>query len=416
MDGINTRAEVGQRVRRLRERAGKSRATLAGLVGRSEDWIKFIENGKRGLPMPMAVRLARVLGARDLTEIYGADLSAPITTVEKPSHPQAQAVGQALTEWPTWDGEPPVVDHYKIAVNRAWRAWHSSPNQRTATGEALPELIRTGRAAIASQPPVSHANPDRSAGTNLREARIALASTYNLAQAFLAWQSDARAWYWLSVDRGRQVGEDADDPVSRGTGAWYSAHTLRAEDRAEEALDILRRAAAELKPLLTDGDNDTMATYGLLHMCQATTAARCNRDPSAWVAWEEADRVVSALPKDYVHPSTIFGRSYVDVHKTVIASELGDTSEVLRHADAVKTESVPSRLWGATQLVYVAQALHRRRDASAVVPLLQAERESAESVQFSMPARQILTELATTGIGPARTEASEMAHRLGVLV
>jgi transcriptional regulator with XRE-family HTH domain len=415
MTDPTARAEVGRRVRKLREHAGKSRATLAGLVGRSEDWLKFIENGKRGLPLAMAARVARELGATDLTQIFGADLSAPITTVEKPSHAGAQAVGQALTEWPAWDGPPPVVEHYQIAVDKAWRAWHTSQAQRTDTGRVLPDLIRTGRAAVAGHHPISHAvlddgNPD------LRAARVALAATYNLAQAYLAWQADARAWYWLSVDRGRQLAEESDDATARSTSAFYGAHTLRAEGRADEAIDILTRAARELEPLLADADNDTRATYGLVHMITATTMARCNRDPSAWTHWEEADRIVGTLPAGYVHSATIFGRAYVDLHKTVIAAELGDSGEALRHAESVKVEQIPSRQWGASVLVHVAQALHYRRDSATIVPLLQAERQSAESVQFSMPARHMLTELATSGRGPVRGEASELAHRLGVLV
>jgi transcriptional regulator with XRE-family HTH domain len=55
-----------------RERAGKSRAVLGGLVGRSAEWVKALETGRLLTPrLPMLIRLAEVLGIDDLSALTG---------------------------------------------------------------------------------------------------------------------------------------------------------------------------------------------------------------------------------------------------------------------------------------------------------------------------------------------------------
>ncbi|MFF3568601.1 helix-turn-helix domain-containing protein [Nocardia jiangxiensis] len=62
---------IGERIQIIRTRTGKSRAVVAGLVGRSEDWLRDVEKGRLQNPPPldMLLQLAQVLGVRDLTEI-----------------------------------------------------------------------------------------------------------------------------------------------------------------------------------------------------------------------------------------------------------------------------------------------------------------------------------------------------------
>ncbi|MCP2170373.1 hypothetical protein LX83_007264 [Goodfellowiella coeruleoviolacea] len=378
---------------------------MAGLVGKSEDWLKLIEAGKRGLPLPAAVKLARLLGVTDLSEIYGTDLSAPLKVVDRPTHPQAAAVSHALSAYLIQDAEPTPVADYVAAVDAAWRNWQLSPTQRSDAGAVLPTLILTGRAAVAAYQ-----------GSDRRTAQVALAAVYHLAQAFFAWQQDASQWVWLSAVRGLETGEAADDLVARATGVFYYAHVLRSAGRADEALDMLRLVVDELEPLLADGDDEVRALWGVLQMCRASTAARYNHDASAWTYWEQADRVVSSLPKNYAHPWHLFGRSFVDLHKTVLSVCLGDNGEAIRHSDSFQVEKVPSRLWAASHLVNVARAYHQKRDNAALLPLLQAERYSPEAVRFNVSAREIVSDIAAAGRGPLRAEAVEVAHRLQIAV
>jgi transcriptional regulator with XRE-family HTH domain len=53
---------VGQRIKFHRQRAGKTRPVLGGLVGKSPEWVKAVETGRILPPrLPMLDRLARVL-------------------------------------------------------------------------------------------------------------------------------------------------------------------------------------------------------------------------------------------------------------------------------------------------------------------------------------------------------------------
>ncbi|APU14807.1 MULTISPECIES: helix-turn-helix domain-containing protein [Actinoalloteichus] len=398
------RRDVGSRLRRHRERSGKSRAVLAGLVGKSEDWLKKIERGERGLPLGMAAQVARELGIRDLAALYGGDLSAPVQIAECPAHPAAEMVGHALTEYLPDTEAAPSVDHYTAAVARAWRDWHSSPTQRTYAAGELPGLIRAGRAAVRE-----------SEGDARKRARGALADVYHLCQAYLAWQENGRHWYWLSVDRGQQTGEDADDPAARAASLLYSSFALRVTDRAEQALEMLETATRTLDPRLADGDDETRALWGAVQLARASTTARQLKDPSAWVHWERAATVVDTLSPHYGHHHHGFSRQHVDLHKTWIAQSLGDATEALRHADDVDVDAIPSRSWQASHLVNVSRALHQQRDSGALIPLLQAERYSSEALRFSVSARDVVISLATTGRSTIRSEATRLAERLDIL-
>ncbi|SHF13782.1 helix-turn-helix domain-containing protein [Streptoalloteichus hindustanus] len=399
-------ATIGARVRRLREHAGKSRAALAGLLGKSEDWLKKIERGDRGLTVQMATCLARQLGVRDLREIYGDELAGPIATTDRPGHPLANAVGLALTTYLAPTDKPVALDHLQSRVDSTWRTWHTSPTMRTDVGEALPSLLTAARAAVTSV----------SSDTDRRKARFVLSEAYHLGQAFLAWVDGASHWYWLTVDRGLQMGEDADDPVARAAGLMYYAFALRVVGQPEGALDVLNTAVEALDPVLDAGDPDVWGMRGALHLAVASTTARHLGDPSAWVAVEEADRVAARLPKGYVHPRHPFSRSHVDLHRCWVAQCLGDTTDALRHADTIEPDDIPSRVWQAQHLITVARAYHQRRDTTALLPLVQAERYSREAVQFSMPAREVIIDLARNGRDAVRREANALAQRVKVLV
>ena len=41
---------IGERIQTIRTRTGKSRAVVAGLVGRSEEWLRDVERGRQGAP------------------------------------------------------------------------------------------------------------------------------------------------------------------------------------------------------------------------------------------------------------------------------------------------------------------------------------------------------------------------------
>ncbi|WP_040751612.1 helix-turn-helix domain-containing protein, partial [Nocardia transvalensis] len=72
-DDVLAAQAIGERIQQIRMRTGKSRAVVAGLVGRSEEWLKKVEKGQLAHPpsIEVLVQIGRALGVRDLTEITG---------------------------------------------------------------------------------------------------------------------------------------------------------------------------------------------------------------------------------------------------------------------------------------------------------------------------------------------------------
>ncbi|MBB5154916.1 hypothetical protein [Saccharopolyspora phatthalungensis] len=266
----------------------------------------------------------------------------------------------------------------------------------------MPGLIRAGRSSVRAHE-----------GDEKRAARAALADVMHLGQAYLAWQGTAHHWYWLTVDKGYSLGEDADAPMAYAAGLMYSAFAFRTTGRPEQALDLLRLATDALNPFLETGADEARGLWGAIQLARASTTARHFGDPSAWVHWEDANRMVSLLPESYAHHHG-YSAGHVALHRTWIAQALGDASEAIRSADAVNIESIPSRNWRASHLVHLSRALHQQRDSGALIPLIQAERHSAESIQFNMAAREVVSHLVHHGPMSVRSEAAQLAERLGI--
>ncbi|MFI6820614.1 helix-turn-helix transcriptional regulator [Micromonospora sp. NPDC050187] len=392
----------GQRVERLRRAAGLSRERLAGLAGLSPTTVKFIENGRRSLTLRAAQQLAPHLGVRDLADLFGP--SVTLSLDGRPSHPAVEDVRRALTAWHiTVDGPPESPEYLRGAVDSAWQTWHTSRLQRTEAGLILPGLLdSTQRAARL------HTGEDRRASLAL------LAQAYHLAQAYLAWHGD-RELCWLTVDRGMTAALDADDLLAIAQSIWYAAHLLRAVGRGDEALDRLREARALIEPKVGDGGVEYAEMLADLNLCAALTRARTG-DQGAWSDWDTARQVVErALPDGYVGLRTRVSRPLVDVYAVMCAVDLGDPDEAQRRAHALDPMSIPSTERRGRHYVELARSADLEGAPEAALHLLgRAEATSPETVRYSPAAQDMLVRLTREAPASVRSEAVELARRVGV--
>jgi transcriptional regulator with XRE-family HTH domain len=76
-----------------------SRPVLAGLVGKSAEWVKAVENGRLLAPrLPLLIRIAEILQVSDLADLTGEQrLSA--ATYTKAGHEALPAVAAALADY-----------------------------------------------------------------------------------------------------------------------------------------------------------------------------------------------------------------------------------------------------------------------------------------------------------------------------
>lgn len=394
---------VGERVKALRKNRGLSRERLAGMAEVSAPLIKSIETGLRALTLRTAQRIAPHLGVQDLGELYGAFVRLSLDG--RPPHPDVPKVRQSLTTWRSRvDGPAESAEYLRGAVEAAWTTWHRSRQQRTEAGAVLPGLLdQTQRAARV------HVGDER------RRALVALADTYHLAQAFLAWHGE-RELLWLAVDRGVTAAQDADDPLAMAWSAFYASHLLRAVGRSEEALVQLRDASLLVEAQAADGHLPAAEALASLRLCAALTRARAG-DQGAWVEWEAGREVVHRLLPAGHQPRSTFpvDRELVEVHAAMIAVELGDPDEARRRTHDFDPARIASTPWRATHLISLARSADLDGSREATLHLLsRAVDASPEAVQFSPIARDMVQRMVQEAGASIRTEVDTLARRVGV--
>lgn len=398
---------IGRRIQVIRERRGMSHPVVAGLIGRTPDWLKKIETGVRQPPrLDMLIRLAEVLGVQDITDLTGDRSEVTIGMLRRESHDAVPAIREAIEEtlFAISDVPPPGVEDLSQRTAQAWTLWHTSPSPRTDVGRVLPQLIRDGRHAARILE-----------GNDRRRAHAALSSTYALSEQVLAWVSDP-ALLWLSADRCMAAAEQADAPDILTGAAWVLGNVWRATGREEDALRLVIDAADLLVPHLNTGSNHIRAMWGACHLHAAITAARLGREGDALRYLDDADKMVSRLPRDYAHPWTLFGRPNTDLTGVSVHVDLHKGGTALDEASIVDPDAVPSvdrraRLWLET-----ARAYAQKEDYTSTLHVLQrATAVSTESMRCHPLSRSLAGELITTGGRLIEREARTLATQLGVL-
>jgi transcriptional regulator with XRE-family HTH domain len=397
---------VGQRIRALRMRRGMTQEVLAGLVGKSESWLKQVENGRlqQNPRLPILLQLAEALRVRDLSELTG-NQSMPVRMFTGPGHPALEAVRAAINFAPLLPvGTVQPLTTLRARLDAAWQARHAAPDHRTILGELLPDLLRDAQLAA-----VLYRDADR------RRALVLLAETYGLAQMFLAYQP-AQDLLWRVADRALLAAQESEDPLALTCATWFLIAAHRDAGDFEAAQDLNQRALAAVEPAMSEGNTDLRAMWGALSFELAFTSARLGKRGEAWLHWEEAARVAERLPETYYQPWTSFSRVIMAPHAVTIAVELHQSGESARQAETALTAPIPSRPRRGRHLIEVARAHLLQRDHAAVLGTLELAQQTApETIKYNGYARRMTMELID---GPAslRPQARALADLIGLLV
>jgi transcriptional regulator with XRE-family HTH domain len=405
----------GQRVQHARERTGKTRAVVAGLMDQSTEWVKAIEKGSIGMPrLPKLLRLAHVLGIEDLAELTGEERLAA-ATYTKAEHGALPTVKRALTTYQLApdDREPESAEILAARLRTAWRLWHDS-DPRAGYGAA----VEGNRTRIVGLLPSLLADTQHAAraldGAERRRALVSLAETYHLAQLFLSFQP-APDLVVLTGDRAMTAAQDADSPRAIAAAAWYMNHVHRdAGEAAEARVDLAEQAAA----LLQDReDPEHIARRGLLYLAVALSYAKTGQQGDAWRYWDKADEAARQLGDDYAHPWLMFGRGIVNGYAITMHNDLMQPAKALEVAEALDLGGIPSATRRSYHLIESARAHGMLGEGTAAVSLLgKAFRESPETIQYNLHTRSVLPELVKSGPRMVRDDALGLARELGVPV
>lgn len=404
-DPTTTTMTFGQRVRRARARAGLTRRQTGDLVGRSSDWVKYIENGQIGMPrLPMLLQLAHVLGVEDIAELTGEE-RITAATYTKAAHQDLPIIKRALTTYRlhTTTVEPESADVLAARVRQAWKLWHAKGDHRSRIIELLPDLLADTQYSARLL-----TGPDR------RRALAAQAQTYHLAQLFLSFQP-APELVMLTGDRAMTAAQDADSPRAMAAAAWYMNHVYRdANEAAEARVDLAEQAAALLRP---DEDPEDLARWGLLQLAVALSFARVARAGDAWRYWDKANDAAGRLGTSYAHPWLMFGQGIVDGYALTMHNDLAQPGKALEVAEALDLSTIPSATRRSYHLIETARAYGMQGEGVAAVSLLgKAFNESPETIQYNLHTRSVLPELVKSGPRMVREDARHLAVELGVHV
>jgi len=396
---------IGKRIKFYRDRRGMSRPVLAGLVGKSAEWVKAVENGAIQAPrLPMLLRIARALELDDLADLTGNGHAVPVHVFAGERHPALSAVQAALTEYRiTPVAEMPSIPHLQLRLRQAWQVRHGSPDHRTQLGTILPGLIRDTQRAARISP-----------GEQRREARRVLAAVYRLADFYVAYQP-APELVWMVADRALTEGQEADDPYAIAGGAWAMVQAMRDAGRWDEAITLADDAIRNLAPHLDGAPIDWRGISGALQAEIAYIHARRGRHGDAWAHWERANEVAVQLGPTYRHVQTSFSIPVMAAHATTLGVELRRPAEALRAADGFDPDDIPSLARRSRHLIEVARGHQLRDERAATFALLnRAERTAPETIRYNGFAREMLLGLQAKPPSGLRVDVQELCRRVGV--
>ncbi|MCE7011506.1 helix-turn-helix domain-containing protein [Kibdelosporangium philippinense] len=382
MRGAGDPLTVGERIAFYRRRRGLAQSTLAGLVGRSEDWLSKIERGERDINrLDVLVEVARALRVS-----LGDLLGEPVLLEDEQKNDDVPAIRDALMTphrlSKTLFGpsiSPEYVDPKPVAqwTEAAWMDYQAGQIGRVVA--VLPRLIKTAQQMESNN--VDEAYNRLAATVSARIHHLAATTLSKIGEADLAW---------IAAERAMHAADAADDPLVLASAARSGTHALLATGRFEDALELGDAAAKYLEPRMRDGDPGALSLYGMLHLRAAVAAARHQERATANELLGKAEQAANALGRDANYWQTGFGPGNVQLHQLSASLDLGDISYVVDHGAQVDTDGLPIERQ-VTHLIDLARALSLlAKDDQALQVLLSAEQKSPQLLRHSATAREVV--------------------------
>lgn len=408
MRGMTQHLTVGERVAWYRRRRGLSQEVLAGLVGRTTDWLSKAENNRIELDRLSVIRA--LAGALDVSL---GDLLAEPTLLEwsnESGHRTVPALREALMDYrqltpllraPVADREPPTVAELRTDVGEVWDAYQSSRYGLAA--RQLPLLLSD--ALVAAQ---SYTNAER------EEAHALLALTYQGAAMVLGKLGETDL-AWIAADRGLAAAQQSGNDVVTGSLFRSVTHCLLSTGRFEAAVQLVKDAAGLLQPGVGQASPAYLSVYGTLFLTGAMAAARAEDRATTAQFLREADESARRLGTDENHMWTAFGPTNVAIHRVATAGELHDMQIAAELGQRIDTSGLPveRRVRHNLEVARALSAWNRTDEALALV--LEAEEIAPEQVRHHYMSRElVLGWMRGTRGRPARSVA-DLAERLRVV-
>lgn len=408
MRGMTENLTIGERVAYYRRRRGMSQEALAGLAGRTSDWLGKVENNRHELD-----RLSVIRRLADALDVAVGDLIGYPTLLDWTSDSGTStvpALRAALMDYrqltpildaPGADAEPPELVELEREVNAVFDAYQAS-RFGFAAGRA-PLLLADALLATRQY-----------TGGDSARAHELLAMSYQAAASVLTklGESDLA---WMAAERGLAAAQQANNTSITGSLFRSVAFALLSNGRHEPAMQLVESAAAFLQPTLTDGDAELHSVYGMLFLAGSMAASRSEDRGRTGDYLREAEESAARMGGDGNYLWTAFGPTNVAIHRVNTAMELGDAQLAAEIGPGLNTEGLPVER-RVRHLLDVARAFNQtgRRD-DGISTVLDAERMAPEQVRHHYLSRQLVLSWVRTTVGRPPVELDRLARRMRVV-
>jgi len=385
-----------------------SQEVLAGLVGRTGDWLGKAENNRIELDRLSIIR--RLADALDVTvgDLIGEptllDWTADSGTSTVPALRSALMDYRQLSPMlvgSTDTTEPRSLDALRGELNAVFDAYQAS-RFGFAAGR-VPALLTDTLTATRQ-----YDGQDRTRAYEL------LALSYQAAASVLTklGESDLA---WMAAERGLAAAQETTNLAVIGSLFRSVTFALLATGRPGPAMQLTETGAAHLQPHLTDADGRLQSAYGMLFLAGAMAAARSDDRATTRDYLREAAEAATRLGGDHNHLWTAFGPTNVAIHRVNTAMELGDVQIALDLGPTLDTRGLPAER-RVRHLLDLARAynLTGRRD-EAIATVLQAEQLAPEQVRHHHISRQLVLMWVRNAQGRPVRVVDQLARRMKVI-
>ncbi|RJO70910.1 hypothetical protein D5S18_27405 [Nocardia panacis] len=414
---------VGERLEIRRRRRGLSRRVVANLAGRSEEWLRLVESGRRRLDsIEVLLRLAEILQVDDLTEL----IDAPTGSLPRPDGDSLRALRRVIVDHPALcvyqdDAVFTETDHpgtrfaappprhrdsptagaefdstlLAAALGECRTIWSASPQRYSRLARRLPAVLRASRAAR------WRLRSDDSAEL--------LVQTYHVARQLLTGCGE-HTMAATVADRSMATSTRIAHGRLTAASAWHVGSALLGLSYPIECRDYALAAAHRLAPTRPRDPADA-ALWGALHLlaARAGAAARLSHEPTALLA--TAQCTAEALGVDTETHAIPFGPTEVGITGIEIALAASNPDEAIRRAAAIEpaADYLPAR----RAKYHICQAfayVHRRDDVAAALALTKAADLCAEDIRYDQDAHRCVQHLLRRDNYLVRAEVRRLAE------
>jgi transcriptional regulator with XRE-family HTH domain len=381
--GMAENLTIGERVSWYRRRRGMSQEVLAGLIGRTGDWLQRAENNRIQLD-----RLSVIRSLAEALDISLGDLIGEPTLLDWTSDSGTQtvpALRAVLMDYSQLapllaDGhaspEPLALDQLSRRVHDIFDAYqHSRFGYVTARA---PGLLQDAVTAVRGTD-----------GDRQVRAFELMALSYQAAAAVLTKLGEADL-AWIAAERGLTAAQRSDSQVILGSLFRSVAHTLLATGRFQPAVQLVSRAADVLSSSIGTADDAMLSVYGSLFHTGAMAASRADNRQTTRGFLTEAQDAANQLGADANYMWTAFGPTNVAIHQVNTAMELGDVQIALDIGPGLDTSGLPAERQVRHALEVARAYAARNRQDEGLATLLGAEQIAPEQVRHHFISRQLV--------------------------